>query len=68
MAASGRYQWTDEATEALLSMWKKKDQNQRWLDYDTITSSMNSMGFMVSKKHCRSRIKNLMYRYKKVSQ
>ncbi len=64
---SGRYQWTDEATEALLSLWKKKGHERRRPDYDDITNCMNDMGFKVSKKHCRYRMKNLMYRYKKVS-
>ena len=61
-----RYQWTDEATDTLLALWRDKTKEKRRTDFGEIAQSMNSLGFPVSRKHCCSRMKNLIYRYRKV--
>ena len=65
--------WTYDQTQALISIWGQEDV-QRELDgvarnrtiYERVASELRKVGVEKTWQQCRSKIKNLTFRYRKV--
>lgn len=66
--------WSKAETQSLIGIWGE-EKIQRTLDgvvrnktiYQKVAVAMNSLGHSKSWQQCRTKIKNLVQRYKKVS-
>ena len=67
-------EWTSEETKALIGIWGKEEV-QNALDcvvrnktiYQKIAASMASLGYVKTWQQCRTKVNNLVQKYKKVS-
>ena len=65
--------WTYEQTRALISIWGQEDV-QRELDgvarnriiYERMSSELRELGMEKTWQQCRTKVKNLTFRYRKV--
>ena len=65
--------WTYDQTKALISIWGQEDV-QRELDgvtrnrtiYEKVASELRKVGVEKTWQQCRSKVKNLTFRYRKV--
>ena len=66
--------WSNSATSALLSVWGEQN-IQDQLDgvmrnrivYEKVSASLLEMGYHFTRKQCRTKVKNLIQSYQKVS-